>query len=94
MLGDTERPENLRLLGRGIGVRHLLNRLGGHTSNFRGDVERVRLDRFAIRLEAVGRVVNERLIHEAGVDDLTRHGIGHGDVRTDIEAEPGVSELR
>ena len=43
--------------------------------------------------EADGRAVDEAVIHEAGVDDLARHGVREGDVGADVEAEPAVGPL-
>ena len=56
-------------------------------------VEGERLDRRGVLLEAGRRARDERLVREAGVDDLSGHRVRERDVGADVEPEPAVGPL-
>ena len=66
VLGDAERPADHRLVGRGVGVRQLADRGGGHARLALGVLERVRLDLGPVRLEVdVARSMNSMFARPA-----------------------------
>ena len=57
MLGDAERPAELRALDARVRVRELADRVGGHAGDALGLLERPRLDRLAVFLVAGRRAL-------------------------------------
>ena len=57
MLGDAERPADLRALGPGVSVRGLADDFGGHAGLALGALERVLLDAIPIGLKSAGGVL-------------------------------------
>ncbi len=94
VLGDAERPADHRARRRREGVGQFADGLGRDARLALGVFERVRLDLGLVGLEAVGRAVDELAMLEAGRDDLARDRVGQGDVRPDVEAQPGVGPFR
>ena len=93
MLGDAERPADLRALSPGISVRRLPDDCGGHAGLTLRALKRVHLDAFPVGLKAAGSVLNEPFIGQSGNDDFTSHGVGQRDIGTHVEAQPHVSPL-
>ena len=81
VLGDAERPADHRLVGGRVGVGQLADRGGGHARLALGVLEGVALDLGPVRLEVVGRPVDELRVREAGVDDLARRSRSRGRCR-------------
>ena len=94
MLGDAKGPAELGTRGFCIRVGSFANPFGGDAGIFFRAFERVRFDRCFVLLEMACRVFDELFIGEAGGDDFARHGVGEGNIGTNIEAEPDVSPLR
>jgi len=94
VLGDPERPAELRAVGARVRVRELADRVGRNAGDALGLHERPRLDRRAVLLVAGRRARDELLVHEPGRDDLATHGVRERDVRADVDAEPEVGPLR
>ena len=94
VLGDAERPADHAAVGPGERVRRLADHLGGHAGQPLALLERERLDGGRVRLEALGRVVDEGAVAQAGMDDLARHRVRQRDVGADVEPEPAVGPLR
>jgi hypothetical protein len=93
MLGDAERPAQDRLVGRGIRVGELADRVRRDARLAFRVLERVELDLRAVGLEVRGGPVDELAVREAGVDDLAPDGVRQRDVTADVEAEPDVRPL-
>ena len=93
VLGDAERPADLRLAGLRVRVRDVADRRRRHARLALGVLERVLLDALAVRVEAGRRPLDERAVLEPGVEDLARHRVGERDVRADVEPEPHVRPL-
>src|SRR5438309_4687910 len=62
MLGDAERPADLRALSPGVSVRGLPDDCGGHASLTLRALERVLLDAFPVALKSADGVLNEPFI--------------------------------
>ena len=93
VLGDTERPQDLCLVGGCIGVRSFANGLGRNAGDLLGKGEGVWLDMCPVLVESPRRVGDEGLVVEVGCDDLAAHGVGHRNVGAHVEAQPHVGEL-
>ena len=59
VLGDAERPADHGAVGAREGVRRLADHLGGNAGQALALLERERLDRRGVRVEALGGVVDE-----------------------------------
>src|SRR5215831_11871059 len=94
MLGDAERPANLRTLGFRISVGGLANHFGGHASLAFGAVQWVFLDVSAVSLESARRMLDELLVGQVRMNNLSRHGVGQRNIASHIKAQPGVRPLR
>ena len=94
VLGDTERPAQLRGVGGGVRVGELTDGVGGYARDLLATLEGPLLDRGGVLLVAAGGALDERQVHETGVDDLPGDGVGERDVGADVEAQPPVGELR
>ena len=94
MLGDAQRPQDLRLVGGGVGVGHLDDRLGGHAGLAFCEIERVGLHVGGVVLESPGGVGYEILVVQTRVDYLASHGVGERYVGAHRQAQPAVRELR
>ena len=67
VLGDPERPAQLRVRARAVRVRELADRVGRNAGDALGLLERPRLDRLAVLLVAGRRARDELLVDEPGV---------------------------
>ena len=94
VLGDAERPADLGAVGARVRVRDVLDHVGGHAAQRLGPLERVRLDRRDVGLEARCAALDELAVVQPGVDDLARHPVRQRDVAAHVEAEPRVGPLR
>ncbi len=94
VLGDAERPAELRRLGRGVVVRHLADHVCRHPGDGGATFERPLVDGLGVGVEPGGRVTDELFVGEAGGDDLATDGVGEGDVGADVDAEPDVGPCR
>ena len=94
VLGDPERPADLRAVRLAEQVRRLVDRIGGNPRHARRLVERPLLDGLAERVVAGRRALDELRVHELRVDELARDRVRERDVGADIEAEPQVRPLR
>ena len=94
VLRDPERPADHAAVGARERVRRLADHLGGNAGQPLALGERERLHRGRVVVVALGRVVDEGAVREAGVDDLARHRVRERDVGADVEAEPAVGPLR
>ena len=65
VLGDAERPADLRAVGPGVGVRDLLDDVRRDAGELLAALERVGLDRRDVRVEALGRVLDELAVVQA-----------------------------
>ena len=74
-------------------MRELADRGGRHAGLAFRPLERARLDRIAVGFEAAGGTLDERLVRQAGVDDLATDRVGQRDIRADVEAQPQVCPL-
>ena len=81
-------------VARAVRVRELADRVGRHAGHALRLLERPRLDRLAVRLEAGRRARDELLVVETGRDDLARDRVRKRNVRPDVEAEPKIRPLR
>jgi hypothetical protein len=88
VLGDAEGPAELGPVGSRVGVGELADRMGRHRGELLGPLERIGLDRSRVSVEARGRVVDERPVLEARLQDLAPDGVGERDVGADVDAEP------
>ena len=93
VFGDAKRPQDLSLVGGGVGVGHLFDGLGGHARELGAALKRVRLDRLLEFFETLRRAGDKVFVVEVGRDDLASNGIGEGDVAADFDAKPDVGEL-
>ena len=93
VLGDAERPADLRPVGAGVGVGELTDRLNGHPGDLRAALERPLLDRRRVLGEAGRAALDEDRVDETGVDDLAGDRVRQGDVGADLETEPDIGEL-
>ncbi len=93
MLGDAERPTQLRPIGTRVRVRNLTDHLGRHTRFHLAPVEGPRLDRLGVDVEVDRRPVDEGFMGQAGVDDLSRHRVRQRDISAHVEPHPYVGEL-
>jgi hypothetical protein len=75
VLGDAEGPADLCPVGAGVVVRQLPDEVGGHAGVALGPLQRVRLHGRRVGVEAGGGPVDERLVHQAGLDDLLGDGV-------------------
>ena len=94
VLGDAERPADHGAVGTRERVRRLADRLRRNAGQALPHLERVLLDARGVLVEPGRGVPDEAAVVQARVDDLARHGVGQGDVRPDVEAEPAVGPLR
>ena len=94
VLRDPERPAELHVLGSAVGVGEVADRLRGDAGDALGLLERPRLDRVAVGLEAGRRPLDELHVGQAGGDDLAPDGVRQRDVGADVEPEPEVGPLR
>ena len=94
VLRDPERPADHAAVGARERVRRLADHLGGNAGQPLALGERERLHRGRVVVVALGRVVDEGAVREAGVDDLARHRVRERDVGADVEPEPAVGPLR
>ena len=90
VLGDAERPAHLGAVGAGVGVSEGADVVGRHARLGLGGFERPWLDVGGELGEAGGGPLDERLVHEAGMDDLARYGLGERDVGTDVDRQPAL----
>src|SRR4029079_11430320 len=72
----------------------LADDLGRNAGHALALLERPRLDRRAVLLEARRRALDEEVVGEPGVDYFARNRVRESDVGADIEPEPGVRPLR
>ncbi len=93
MLGDAQRPADDGAIGARVGEGRALNHIRGDARFPLGELQGVALDAFLVGLESRRRILDERLVGEAGVDDLARHRVGEGDVGAHVDAEPFVGPL-
>src|SRR6185295_10218557 len=93
MLGDPERPAELRVLRVSEGVRELANRRRRDSGDTLALLERPRLDRLTERVVAAGRPCDELLVRETRDDDLACDRVRERDVGADVETEPEVGPL-
>jgi hypothetical protein len=93
VLGDAERPADLRPVRPGVVVRELPDQLLRHAGVALGPLKRVLGDGLLVRLEVDGGAPDELLVDQAGLDDLVGDRVGQADVRADVDAEPGVRPL-
>ena len=91
VLGDAQRPADHRAIGPGVLMRRIANDVGRNARDLLGEVERVRLDGRAIRLEVRRAARDERSVVQTGMNDLARHRVGERDVGADVEPEPHVA---
>jgi hypothetical protein len=61
---------------------------------FRAPLQRPRLDRLAVLVEAAGRALDEGPVLEAGMNDLPGDRVGQRDVRSDVDPQPVVCPPR
>jgi hypothetical protein len=94
VLGDAQRPADLRALGARVRVRDVLDHVGRYPAELLAALERVGLERRDVLLEALRRPRDELAVVQAGMHDLAGHGVGQGDVAADVEPEPRVGPLR
>jgi hypothetical protein len=94
VLGDAERPTQLRALGRRVLVGELLDDVRGNTGDLFGVLERVRLDRPLVSLEPGRRALDEGPVLETVDDDLAADRVRQGNIRADVDPEPDVGPLR
>ena len=94
VLGDAERPADLRPVGAGVGMGELADRLDGNSGDLRAALERPLLDRCRVLGEAGRAALDEDRVDEPGVDDLAGDRVRQRDVGADLEAEPDIRELR
>src|SRR5205823_3388570 len=94
VLGDAERPAELRVPRAAVGVCELADRLGRDARDALRLLERPWLDRGVVGLEAGRRALDELHVGEPRLDDLAPNGIRERDVGTDVEPEPQVGPLR
>jgi hypothetical protein len=93
VLGDAERPAQLRPVGPRVGVRQLADGLGRDAGLLLGVIERVLLDAGFVLLEVQRRALDELLVDQPGGDDLAADRVGQRDVRADVESQPAVGPL-
>src|SRR3569623_121070 len=91
---ESQHPTNLRTLCFCVVVRELTDQLRRHPRLAGSDFQRPRLTGGDVFFESGGRVLNERVVGQSGVDDLTSDTVGQRDVGSDVETEPRVSPLR
>ena len=77
-----------------VRVRELADRVGRDAGHALRLLERPRLDRLAVRVEAGRRALDELQVGETGRDDLARDGVRERDVGADVEPEPEIGPLR
>ena len=83
----------MRPVGARVGVRGVADHVGRHAGLALAALERPRLDRGRVLVEAGRRPLDELAVVQAGVDDLARHRVRERDVGADVEPEPGVGPL-
>ena len=85
VLGDAERPADLRPVGAGVGVGELADRLGGDAGDLRrrARASTPRPTRRTRRSRVVPRSMNDR-VDQPGVDDLAGDRVRQGDVGADV----------
>src|SRR3569623_3050272 len=88
---DSQRPANLRTLCFCVVVRELTEQLRRHPRLAGSDYQRPRLTGGAVFFQSGGRVLNERVVGQSGVVDLTSDTVGQRDVGYDDATEPRVS---
>ena len=93
VLGDAERPADHRPVGARVGVRGVADHVGRDAGESLALGEREGLDVRGVLREPGRGTIDEAVVHEAGVDDLARHGVGERDVGADVEPEPAVGPL-
>ena len=94
VLGDPERPAQLRPASPRVVVRQARDRVGGHAGQALALCKGEGLDGRGVLLEARGGPLHELGVHEAGPDDLPAQRVGQGDVGADVDAQPDVGPLR
>ena len=94
VLGDAERPAKLSGLGLRIGVGQFLYHRGRYAAFTLSIFEGEGLDVLAVGVKATGRVLNELLILEPSLQNLSSYRMGNNDVGPDVKAEPTVGPLR
>ena len=70
VLGDAERPAQLRPVGARVGVGHLTDHFGRHAGLHLAPVEGPRLDRVGVSVVVESRALDEGSIRQPCVDDL------------------------
>src|SRR5262249_9671343 len=75
-------------------VGGLANHFGGHASLAFGAVQWVFLDVSAVSLESARRMLDELLVGQVRMNNLSRHGVGQRNIASHIKAQPGVRPLR
>src|SRR5690606_31242560 len=93
VLGDPQRPAQLGGGGGGVCDGHLPDGIGGDAGDLLRPGQVVLGDLLGIGVEAGRRPFDELAVVETLVDDHLRHGVGQGDVGTDVDAEPHVGPL-
>jgi hypothetical protein len=93
VLGDPERPTDLRAVRARVRVSELLDRLGGDARLPLRVVERVLLHGGGVLGEAGGGVLDEGGVVEIVRDDLAPDRVRERDVGADVEPEPEVGPL-
>jgi hypothetical protein len=91
MLSDAESPAELRAAGTGVCVRYFANDSRRDSGLTLGEGQRVFFNAGAIGVEAAGRLSYELLVGQSRHDDFAAHGVGQGDVRTNVKPHPTVS---
>jgi branched-chain amino acid aminotransferase len=94
MLGDAERPAELRALGVRIRAGELADERAGDAGRALGIFERIRLNTGLIVLEAARGAIDEFPIFPARRKNLARDRVCERDVGADVEPQPAASPLR
>src|SRR5215467_1569129 len=90
MLGDAERPADLRARSFGVGVSHSADGFGWDAGFAFGALERVFFDVRLVRLEIARGMPDELFIGQTSGNDFTGDRIGQRDIGAHIDAEPSM----
>src|SRR5215472_9695679 len=94
MLGNAQRPADLRALCPGIGMRGLPNHLPWHASLAFRAFQRVFLHASPISLESAGRALDELLVRQSRMNNLARQRVCQRNVAAHVETQPRICPLR